>query len=125
MFQAGPSFGSNDVEKKTFRRDAAWIPSGQNTPVQLRDVLDGDVLAGVLDPDHHMLLSDAELASVFRSTELPGKIGDSVLQHDAKEDCQFSVSMSEAKLIRFDLNARCDCGLFSHLQEESFETPCC
>ena len=59
----------------------------QNTPVQLREVLDGDAVASVLDPDHDMLLCVAELAAVFQSTEFPGKSVDPLLQHDAQLYC--------------------------------------
>ena len=67
----------------------ASISSGQNAPVQLREVLDGDVLASVLGIDHHVLLSDATLAAVLQSAELPGKYVDPVLQHDVNEYCHF------------------------------------
>ena len=43
---------------------------------------------------------------------LPGKHVDLLLQHDVQEYCHVFVSMSEAKLIRFELKAMCDSSLF-------------
>ena len=84
VLRASPSHGSGAGELKPYTRDAASMPSTQNKRVQLREVLDGDARTSVLDPDHHMLVSDAVFAAVLRSTELRGKYVDFVVRHDAK-----------------------------------------
>ena len=96
----------------SFRADSISLPYDQGVPRRVESMLDDEIIPFIEDFENRMLLNSSELGAVLQNTETPGCYVDPILEHDPKQYAEFVTQMYRCKLVRFDVEPVCSCGLF-------------
>ena len=85
----------------TYDAGVVSLPRGQEAPVPLEDVLEGDALRYYLEFETRLLLGDEEYAKVCEDTDSPGCYMDPILSADARKYAAFVVGLFRCKMVHF------------------------